>query len=164
MLPQPGPTYKLAQKHNPATPKIPKSQDTRTGVDVGVLLHVRLLVKPLSAVLARVGPGVRVDEQVRRERRGPLEGLAALLALEGAFRRVHGSVLAQAHLVAEGLVAELAGERSLAAVRPPGVHFQSVRCGEHLVALEARVHVGQRVVELVEVVQVMTVVRRQETR
>ena len=33
-----------------------------TCVDVGVLLHVGLLVESLAAVLARVGPRVRVDE------------------------------------------------------------------------------------------------------
>ncbi len=47
-----------------------------------MLLHVGLLVEALAAVGARVGPGVRVDEQVGRERRGALERLAALLALQ----------------------------------------------------------------------------------
>lgn len=55
-----------------------------TGVYVRVLLHVRLLMEALAAVLARVGPRVRVDEQVRGQRRGALERLAALLALEDA--------------------------------------------------------------------------------
>ena len=53
-----------------------------TGVDVGVFLHVRLLVEALATVLARVGPRVRVDQKVRRERRRSLERLLALLALE----------------------------------------------------------------------------------
>ena len=35
-----------------------------TSVDIGVLLHVRLLVEALAAELAGVGPRVRVDEQV----------------------------------------------------------------------------------------------------
>lgn len=39
-----------------------------TRVYEGVLLHVRLLVEPFVAVLAGVGPCVRVDEQVRGER------------------------------------------------------------------------------------------------
>ena len=51
-------------------------------MNVGVLLHVGLLVEPLAAVLARVRPRVRVDEEVRRQRGAPLEGLAALLARE----------------------------------------------------------------------------------
>lgn len=68
-----------------------------TGVNVGVLLHVGLLVEALAAVLARVGPRVRVDEQVRGERRGALERLAALLALEDAARaRSQGPVARRA--------------------------------------------------------------------
>lgn len=35
-----------------------------TCVDVGVFLHVRLLVEALPTELAGVGPSVRVDEQV----------------------------------------------------------------------------------------------------
>ena len=53
----------------------------------------------------------------------PFERLAALLALEDLLRGVDGSVLRQADLVAEGLVAELAGERTFAVVRPPRVHL-----------------------------------------
>ena len=45
-------------------------------------------MEPLSAVVARVRPRVRVDEQVRREGRAPLEGLAALLTLKMAFTRL----------------------------------------------------------------------------
>lgn len=36
-------------------------------MDIGVLLHVGLLVEALVAVGARVGPRVRVDEQVGRQ-------------------------------------------------------------------------------------------------
>lgn len=39
-------------------------------------------MEPLAAVLAGVGPRVRVDEQVRGESGGALEGLATHLALE----------------------------------------------------------------------------------
>lgn len=53
-------------------------------VNIGVLLHVGLLVKPLVAVGTRIGPRVRVDQQVRRERRRSLEGLAALPAQKAA--------------------------------------------------------------------------------
>ncbi len=57
---------------------------------VGVLLHVRLLVEPLPAVLARVGPRVRVDQQVGGQGGAPLEGLAALLARERLLGAVDG--------------------------------------------------------------------------
>lgn len=56
-----------------------------TGVNVRVFLHIRLLVEPLAAVLAGVRPRVRVDEQVRGESGGALEGFAAHLALEAFF-------------------------------------------------------------------------------
>jgi hypothetical protein len=61
-----------------------------TCVDVGVLLHVRLLVESLAAVLTGVGPGVRVDQQVRREGGGAFERFAALLALKDLLHAVHG--------------------------------------------------------------------------
>ena len=61
-------------------------------MNVGVFLHVGLLVEPLSAVLARVRPRVRVDEEVRRQRGAPLEGLAALLARERLLAVVNRSV------------------------------------------------------------------------
>ena len=53
-----------------------------TCVDERVFLHVWLLVEPLPAVLARVGPRVRVDEQVRGQRGGALEAFAADFAAE----------------------------------------------------------------------------------
>ena len=59
-------------------------------MDVGVFLHVGLLVETLAAVLARVGPRVRVDQQVRRQRRRAFERFAALSTLEdllGAVQR-----------------------------------------------------------------------------
>lgn len=48
-----------------------------TCVDERVLLHVRLLVEPLPAVLARIGPSVGVDEQVGGEGGGALEAFPA---------------------------------------------------------------------------------------
>lgn len=51
-------------------------------VNIGVLLHVRLLVEALVAVGAGVGSRVRVDEQVRGEGGRALEGLATLTAQE----------------------------------------------------------------------------------
>jgi hypothetical protein len=61
-----------------------------TCVNVSVLLHVGLLVEPLSAVLTGVWPCVRVDEEVRGERGAPLERLSALLAAESALAGVNG--------------------------------------------------------------------------
>lgn len=57
------------------------------------------------------------------ERAGSLEGLAALLALEHLLRGVHGPVLRETDFVAEGFIAQLAGERPFAVVRPPRVHL-----------------------------------------
>lgn len=54
-------------------------------VDERVLLHVGLLVEPLAAELAGVGPGVGVDEQVRGQGGRPLEAFAADLAVEASF-------------------------------------------------------------------------------
>lgn len=47
-----------------------------------MLLHVRLLVETFPAELTRVRSCVRVNEQVGREGRGSLEGLATLVALK----------------------------------------------------------------------------------
>lgn len=50
-------------------------------MDVGVLLHVGLLVEALATVGARIRTCVAVDEQMRGQGAGALEGLAALFAL-----------------------------------------------------------------------------------
>lgn len=60
-----------------------------TCVDVGVLLHVALLVEPLAAVVAGIRPRVAVDEQVGGQGAGALKALAALLALEHFLHVVH---------------------------------------------------------------------------
>lgn len=39
-----------------------------TSMYVGMLLHIRFLVETLSAVLTRVGSGVRVDQKMGRQR------------------------------------------------------------------------------------------------
>lgn len=52
-------------------------------------------------------------------------------------------VLAEADLVAEGLVAQLAGVGLLAMVGAARVHLEAVRRGEHLLALHARVQVAE---------------------
>ncbi|GFR07928.1 hypothetical protein TNCT_592591 [Trichonephila clavata] len=99
-----------------------------------MFLHVRFLVEPLATVLARVGPGVRVYEQVRGQGGGPFEGLSALLALEGPLCSVDGPMLTQADLVAKRLVAQFAGKGPLAAVGTSGVHLKAVGRAEHLIA------------------------------
>jgi len=58
-----------------------------TGVYVGVLFHVRLLVEAFAAVLARVRSRVGVNQQVRGQRRRSLETLAALQTRERATSR-----------------------------------------------------------------------------
>lgn len=52
-------------------------------------------------------------------------------------------VLTEADLVAEGLVAQLAGVGLLAVVGAARVHLEAVRRGEHLLALHARVQVAE---------------------
>ncbi|GFY39916.1 hypothetical protein TNIN_362821 [Trichonephila inaurata madagascariensis] len=103
-------------------------------MNIGMFLHVRFLVEPLAAVLARVGPGVRMYEQVSGQGGGPLEGLPALFALEGPLCSMDGPVLTQADLVTERLVAQFAGKGPLAAVGTSGVHLQAVGRAEHLIA------------------------------
>ena len=51
-------------------------------MDECVFLHVGLLVEPLPAVLARIRPSVRMDEQVGRECGGALEAFPADFAAE----------------------------------------------------------------------------------
>lgn len=60
-------------------------------MDVGMLLHVALLMKPLPAEPARIRPGIAVDQQVRRQRTGPLECLPALFAFEYFLYTMHSS-------------------------------------------------------------------------
>ena len=63
-----------------------------TCVDVGVFLHVALLVEPLPAVGAGIGSRVTVYEEVRGQGAGSLEGLSALLALKHLLHVVDGPV------------------------------------------------------------------------
>jgi len=51
---------------------------------VGVFLHVRLLMEAFTTELARIRTRVRVDKQVRGERRRAFETLAALHTSERA--------------------------------------------------------------------------------
>lgn len=63
-----------------------------TGMNVGMLLHVTFLVKPLPAEPARIRPGIAVDQQVRRQRARSLERLPALLTFEYFLYTMHSSV------------------------------------------------------------------------
>lgn len=53
-----------------------------TGMYEGVLLHVRLLVKALAAVLARIGPGVGMYEQMGGKGGRTLEDFPTLCAVK----------------------------------------------------------------------------------
>lgn len=57
-----------------------------------VFLHIRLLMEPLTAVLARVGPGVRMYEEMSGKCTGPLESFPTLLAFEDFFYTVDSPV------------------------------------------------------------------------
>ena len=82
-----------------------------------MLLHVRLLMEPFSAVGARVRSSVRVDQKMRAESAAAFETFAALLACEGLLLTVHCPVLAQTHRMSERLLADIAFERTLSGVR-----------------------------------------------
>lgn len=53
-----------------------------TGMNVRVFLHVRLLMKPLAAVLAGIRSGVGMDQKVGAESARTFEGFSALFALQ----------------------------------------------------------------------------------
>lgn len=110
-----------------------------TCVDVGVFLHVRLLVEALATVGAGEWTGVGVDEKMGGEGGGALEALAALRAHEGAAVLVHGAVLVAADGVAKRLRAHVAGVGPRAGVQAPHVHFQPMRRRKQLRALRAAV-------------------------
>ena len=61
-------------------------------MNVGVFLHVTLLVEALAAVLAGVGPCVGVYQEVCRQRRRSLETLPALLTREHFLCTVYSPV------------------------------------------------------------------------
>lgn len=62
-----------------------------TGMYEGVLLHVRLLVKALATVLARIGPGVGMYEQMGGKGGRTLEDLPTLCAVKRPLlnHRIH---------------------------------------------------------------------------
>jgi len=81
-----------------------------TGVYISVLLHIALLVESLAAELARVRSRVRMDQKVSAERARSFEGFTALLAFEHFLCGVHSPVLCETDFMAEGFIAQLAGE------------------------------------------------------
>ena len=58
------------------------STDALTCVYVRVLLHVRLLVEPFTAKVARIRSGVAVNQEVGRQRGTSLETFATFLAFK----------------------------------------------------------------------------------
>jgi len=95
-------------------------------MDVGVFLHVGLLVEPFSAELARVRPRVGVDEQVRWQGRRSLEALAALTTFEASLGAVDGPVLTETDCVAERLPTRAALVRpSTTGVRTSSVYLHT---------------------------------------
>lgn len=89
------------------------------GVNIRVLLHVGLLVKPLATVLAGKRARVRVDEHVRGERGGAFEALAAVRTGKHLFVRVYVHVLLKTDGMPERLPAYVALEGSTTRVRSP---------------------------------------------
>ena len=93
-------------------------------MDVGVLLHVGFLVESFTAELARVGPRVGVNQQVRGQGRRPLEALSALTTFETPLGAVDRAMLTEADGMAERLTARTALVRATtAAVRPSTVNL-----------------------------------------
>jgi len=91
-----------------------------TGVRVGVLLHVGLLVEGLAAVGTVERADVGVDQQVRAQRRRATERLVAVPARVRPVGTVLHPVPSQARHVTERLVTRDALERPLAGhVRAP---------------------------------------------
>lgn len=106
-----------------------------SSVDVSVFLHIRLLVEALAAVLAGIGPCVRMDQQMCGEGGGTLECLPTHLALKTSFLGVNVGVLLQAHSMPEGFATYFTSKGSGPTVRPSHVDLQAMGSGEHLVAL-----------------------------
>lgn len=101
-------------------------------------------MEPLPAELARIRPRIRMYEQVRTQRRGPLERLATLLTFEHLLDTMDGSVLRQTYLMPKRLITQLARERPLPIMRPPRMHLQAMRRREHFLALNATINITQR--------------------
>lgn len=84
-----------------------------TCVYIGVFLHVRLLVKAFTTVLARIRSRVAVNEQMRRQCRRSLELLATEVALEASLLPVdRDAMLVHRDTAAERLGAEAALQRT----------------------------------------------------
>ena len=83
-------------------------------------------MEALAAELARVRARVGVDQQVRGQRRRPLEGLAALSTLETALCAVNCPVLTETNRMSECLTTCTALVwPPTAAVCPPSVNLRT---------------------------------------
>lgn len=105
-------------------------------VNIGVLLHVRFLMKSLAAVVTRERSCIRMDKHVRRQRGGSFEWLITLFAFERSLVRVNFLVLFQANGVAECFPANVARKRAPSGVRTSHVYFQAVRRAKHFFAVQ----------------------------
>ncbi len=109
-------------------------------VNIGVLLHIRFLVKSLAAILAWKRPRIRVDHHMSRQCGGALEAFPAVRAVEASQWGVDGlAMLLQAHFVSESFSALLALVwTQFTGMRAPNVHFKSVNSCKCLLALSTR--------------------------
>lgn len=57
---------------------------------VSVLFHIRLLMKPFATVLARVRPGVRMNQEMCGQSTGTFESFATLFAFKDLLHAVNG--------------------------------------------------------------------------
>lgn len=96
-------------------------------MNVGVLLHIALLMESLSTVFAWIWSRIGVDQQMRGECAAPLECLAALTTCELLLVVVHRHVLLQRDLMAEALLAYRAVEWTTAGVGSTDVNLGNRR-------------------------------------
>lgn len=104
-----------------------------------MLLHVRLLVKSLAAIITRERPDVGVDQHVSGQGRGAFEMFAARLALEYLNSGMRLPVLREAHVMTESLSARDAAVWAAPRVRASHVHLQTVRRAKYFLTGVARV-------------------------
>lgn len=70
----------------------------QTCMDIGVLLHVTLLVESFTAVLTGIRSGIGVDQQMRGEGGRALECLTALFTVKASLLSMNRPVLSQRDL------------------------------------------------------------------
>lgn len=109
-------------------------------MNIRVFFHVWLLMKSFATILTRIGPRVRVNEQMSWERARSLEALATLGALEASLLLMRcRSMMLQADRMSELLVTLIAlvlkATLAIVCVRASRVHLEAVRRAELLLAL-----------------------------